>query len=378
MRVAIAGAGIAGLTAALALSRQGFAVDVFERSARLEEIGAGIQLSPNAMKVLQLLGIDGELRGSMVEPQAIEVREAFSGRLLTTIPLGGTARRRYGAPYGLIHRGDLQAVLMTTARRSERITIRLGSAVHGVDRIAGDLVQFHAGAESFSADCLIAADGVHSEIRTGYFGHPRARPAGRMAWRATLAREVVPPGFPLDITGLWLGPGAHLVHYPIAGGTKLNVVVIAPAASAPRPPEQPFGRAIRRLIEAAPQWTPWPILTVDPSARWTRGRVALIGDSAHAMLPTAAQGGAQAIEDAWVLASSLAADPSNPMAQLAAYEEARRRRVERISRAAARNLAIYNLRGLPATFRNAAVAVLSPLHLRRLDWIYGWDPATNR
>ncbi|MGH6926399.1 MAG: FAD-dependent monooxygenase [Propylenella sp.] len=372
MRIAVAGAGIAGLSSAIALAARSFSVEVFERAADLEEVGAGIQLSPNATSVLKRLGVLGDLAEALVEPRAIEILDARNGALLAKIPLGETARQRYGAPYCLIHRADLQAGLLAAARRSPAIGLRLGAEV-GAPGASADGVMFTVAGEERRADVLVAADGLRSSIRTGHFGHPGAEPLGRTAWRATLSAQDIPNQIPRDVTRLWLGPGGHLVHYPVRGGKELNVVAIAGGESGAAPPKKPFSREARRLIDAVLRWTPWPLYGVDATRAWVRGRVALTGDAAHAMAPSAAQGGAQAIEDAWVLASALARWPDDPSAALRAYERARRPRVEKIAREALRNLAVYNLGGLPAAARNIVLGAMSPERLLSpLDWLYGW------
>jgi len=377
MRIAVAGAGIAGLATAIALARQGFAVDLYERSAVPEEVGAGIQLSPNAMAVLERLGLAGDLAACTSEPRGIAIRDALSGAQLAEIPLGETARRRYGAPYRLVHRADLQAALLTAIGREPSIALRRGEEVDGVAE-TDRKVRFRAGGRQSQADLLIAADGIHSHTRTRYFGYRGPAPLGRTAWRAMLPSVDVPETVSLDETGLWLGPGAHLVHYPVRRGAALNLVVIGEGPARTRPPRGPFGRKAQQLLDAVPAWTPWPLSAVDTSRPWARGRVLLVGDAAHAMAPSAAQGGAQAIEDAWFLAQALAHDPAAPVDALARYERARRPRVERIVTEAARNLAIYNLRGLPAFARNLALRT-SPalLLLMRLDWLFTPDPSVK-
>ena len=374
MRIAIAGAGIAGLTTAIALAQRGFRVQVFEQASLLQEIGAGIQLSPNAMAVLDALRITPFLRGA-VSPDAIEIRDGVRGRRLARIPLGEAALRRYGAPYCLVHRADLQAALLAAARADGRIAIELGARVERVET-GRDHIKIFTAASPWTADVLVGADGIHSQLRTGHFAYPGPRSLQRHAWRATLAAVAVPDGFDLGVTGLWLAPGAHFVHYPLRGGEQLNLVVIAGGAAMPGPPADAFGRQARKLIEAAPAWTPWPLYDVDAALAWSRGRCVLVGDAAHAMAPSAAQGGAQAIEDAWVLAEALAGMPEKPDAALGSYERARRPRVERILREARRNLRLYNMRGLPRLCRNAVIAVLpAHSHLARLDWLFGWAPS---
>ena len=370
MRVAIAGAGIAGLTSAIALAVRGFQVDLYERAPVLEEIGAGIQLSPNGMAVLDRLGVAKELAGRFSEPKALVVRDAASGLTLARVPLGKTVRERYDAPYCTLHRADLQAALLATARRHASIAFHLSSDVGDVSVTEMD-VAFTAGGERRRSELLIAADGVHSAIRTELFRHPGPTSFGRSAWRAVLPVESAANRVSLDEVGLWLGAGGHLVHYPIAGGAKLNVVVIA-AGETSKPTVAPFAGAARRLIDDIASWELSPLVGVDPSRSWTAGRVALIGDAAHAMAPSAAQGGAQAIEDAWALAAAIAREPSDPPAAIAAYELVRKPRVERVGRMSSRNLQLYEMRGVPALLRNSLLRVLpARLLISQLDWLYG-------
>ncbi len=372
MRVAVAGGGIAGLTAAIALAGRGFSVSLFERAERLEEIGAGIQLSPNAMAVLERLGVTRALEGKLSEPAALVIRSARSGAVIASLPLGKVARQRYGAPYCTLHRADLQEALLATARRDPSIGFHLNAEVRDV-RPSETGIVFTAGGLGRKADVLVGADGVHSRVRTGYFAYPGAEPFGRNAWRAVAPAANVAGLAPLDTTGLWLGSGAHLVHYPVRNGDALNVVVIA-KEDQPTPPVANFGKLARRLIEAVGEWTSWPLLHLDAERPWTRGRVALLGDAAHAMAPSAAQGGAQAIEDAWVLAKSLA-EAKTPEHALAKFENIRRSRVLRVVRESRRNLNTYEMRGAPAVARNLVLGALpASLLTSRLDWLFGWRP----
>ena len=374
MRIAVAGAGIAGLTAAVALARAGFAVEVFERAEILEEVGAGIQLSPNATRALDRLGLLPRLASAAVEPEAVRIRDGRTGRVLGHVPLGATARERYGFPYWTIHRADLQASLIEAVRAESAVALRLGAPVAAVAASDGR-VRVTAGGVDGAFDLVIGADGVGSPLRTSVLGHPGAVETGRTAWRASLAREAAPPFLQAPVTDLWLAPGAHVVHYLVRGGAELNVVAIA-GRGTDGPPLEGFSPDLRAALSSGAAWTRWPLRVVDPRPAWTRGRTALIGDAAHAMPPSAAQGGAQAIEDAVTLAEALAAWPQNPEAALGRWERARRPRVLRIVREAERNLAIYGLRGPAATARNAALRwTPARLHLARLDWLYGFTGA---
>lgn len=377
MRIAVAGGGIAGLTSAIALGARGFDVDLYERAPALEEIGAGIQLSPNAMAVLENLGVARELAGRTSEPGALVIRDAGSGAIISRMPLGKTARERYSAPYCTLHRSDLQTALLATARRESKIALHLGAEVGDV-RPTETEVAFSAGGERRQAAVLIAADGIRSAVRSTYFRHPGPTSLGRNAWRATVHATDLPKVVSLNEVGLWIGAGAHLVHYPIAGDRLLNVVVIA-AGEGGAPPLAAFGTAARRILDAIPQWTVSSLLAVDASRPWTRGRVALIGDAAHAMAPSAAQGGAQAIEDALVLASALARGASDdPASALAAYAHHRRPRVQRVAQIALRNMNIYEAKGVPALARNSLLSILpARFVLSRFDWLFDWKPQQN-
>jgi salicylate hydroxylase len=369
MRVAIAGAGIAGLTSAIALAQRGFSVDVFEKAARLEEIGAGIQLAPNATAILDRLGIMRELAGKVSEPAALSIRAARNASLLARIPLGETARARYGAPYCTVLRSDLQAALLTTVKEHPAITLTLAAEVREVQ--GGDAVIFTAGENTRLADVLIAADGAHSAIRSEVFRYSAPSSLGRSAWRAVVPKEMVAGHFSLDEVGLWLGPGGHLVHYPVSGGSGLNLVVVA-RGDTPGPPLAPFGAHARSVIEATSSWIFSPLMGVDPAPSYAQGRIALIGDAAHAMAPSTAQGGAQAIEDAWVLAKLLADTLGNPIRAPGAYANVRAARVNRVARASLRNLNVYEMSGVPAFLRNSVLKITPPmLLLSRLDWLFG-------
>jgi salicylate hydroxylase len=371
MEIAIAGAGIAGLTAAIALAGRGFSVTIHERADTLADIGAGIQLAPNAMTVLHRLGLAEKLAGHTVEPRALIIRDGPSGRALTSIPLRGEARARYGAPYCVIHRADLQRILSDAAGAQSNIRLRLGAEIANV-RQAGNRVTFMLGDETLYADLLIGADGIHSTIRTGTLALPAAAQPVRHAWRTCIPADSLPAGIERDATGLWLASHCHLVHYPVRTGQQINVVLIA--ADARAGPGDLLGRLAAPasgLAGVQTEWIGWPLRTIDPAGRWARGRIALIGDAAHAMLPTAAQGGAQAIEDAFVLAGCLAGAPDQPATALQRYERRRKTRVIRIANEAQRNATIYGLGGLAATARNAAIALLpGAMHLHRLDWLY--------
>jgi salicylate hydroxylase len=373
MEIAIAGAGIAGLTAAIALAGRGLSLTLHERAGALAGIGAGIQLAPNAMTVFQRLGLADALAAHVVEPRALIIRDGPSGRVLTTIPLRSEARARYGAPYCVIHRADLQRILIEAATTNPKIRLRLGAQIANV-RQEGNRVTFARGGESGNADLLIAADGIHSAIRTGALALPGPGRPVRHAWRTAISADDLPAGMERDATGLWLASGCHLIHYPVRAGRQINLVLIADKAEVqPADLLNKLAAPASELAGVQTDWIGWPLRTIVPAGHWARGRIALIGDAAHAMLPTIAQGGAQAIEDAWVLAECLAGVPDQPAVAVQRYERQRKARVIRIANEAQRNATIYGLGGLAATARNAAIALLpGSMHLARLDWLYNF------
>jgi len=385
--IVIAGAGIGGLTAALALTRAGFRAVVLEQAARLEETGAGIQLSPNATRVLFDLGLGERLRPLAVAPEAIRVVNGASGRDIVRVPLGLTAAQRYGAPYWVIHRADLQAVLAITIAESPDVTLRLGTRVenfavhqHGITVEARDA----QGLRDEQGIALIGADGLWSTLRTRLGERRAPRFARRTAWRAVVPAAGLTDEFRESVTGLWLGRDAHLVHYPVKGGREINIVAIVrddwhePGWSAPgRQGELAtrfagFAPQARALIAVPDRWQKWALFDRRPGRPRTRDPVTLIGDAAHPMLPFLAQGGAMAIEDAAVLASCLGRD-EDVVRALRTYERTRRTRVARAQREARRNSWRYHLSGPLGFARNAVLSALGGENLlRSYDWLYGW------
>jgi salicylate hydroxylase len=390
--VIVAGAGIGGLTAALALKRNGFRVIVLEQAERLQETGAGIQLSPNAARLLIELGFGDRLQPHVVVPQAVRVLGAKNGREIVRIPLGDTAAQRYGAPYWIIHRGDLQAVLSAAVAQELDISLKLGMRMEDfVSHPNGVTVSARCGTAAWNefGHALIAADGLWSmsRERLGFSEPPRF--SGRVAWRALVPAAEVPPEFREPVIHLWLGPDAHLVHYPVKGGKVINIVVITadewnaegwsePASRIDLLPRltaarwAPQARALVRLPEA---WLKWALFERRPLMNWTQDAAALLGDAAHPMLPFLAQGGAMAIEDAVVAAQCLARRPDDAAAALRTYAAIRRGRTRRVQRQAARNGQHYHLKGVSAMLRNAAMGVMGGEHLlRHYDWLYDWRP----
>jgi salicylate hydroxylase len=392
--IIVAGAGIGGLTASLALARQGFRVIVLEKAERLEEAGAGIQLSPNASRVLVDLGLQPRLASRAVAPDAISLMSARSGGEITRLPLGDAAMFQPDAPYWVIHRADLQAALQAQVNDSPDIELRLGCQFEDVGTHAKGLTVVQRSGTARHEElavALVGADGIWSSVRHHLFPEVQPRFSGLIAWRGTLDATQLPRDYTSRRVQLWMGPHAHLVAYPISGARRINVVAVVPGTwnrpgwSAPGEVNEVKGAFVsarwhavpRMLIGAVDGWRKWALFTVADGGKWTDGAVALLGDAAHAMLPFAAQGAAMAIEDAAVLAKCLGETqnergPTIPAA-LKRYARLRRPRVARLQRAARQAGRIYHLPGLLAVARDLVIKGMGPKRmLARQRWIYDW------
>jgi salicylate hydroxylase len=389
--VIVAGAGIAGLTAALSLARNGLRVTVLEQAPSLEEAGAGIQLSPNATRVLIDLGLYDLLFPLVIAPHAVRVMNGGSGREIVQIPLA-ECDPRYGAPYWTLHRADLQAALLATVKNTIDIELKLGTRVDDfASHTKGVTVQGSRGRQVFDerAIALIGADGVWSNVATKLDRSNKPRFAHRTAWRALVPAADVAPDFRTTFVHLWLGLDAHLVHYPVKGGRLINIVAIVndewngegwSAAGEPDEILRHFARfswsdRARELIAAPEQWTKWALYDRPAPFTGGDGPVTLIGDAAHPMLPFLAQGAGMAIEDAAVVAAMLGKYIDDPADALRAYERARRNRTARAQKASAKQAEIYGKTGPEAFARNMVMKVLGGERLRRrYDWLYTWQP----
>jgi 3-hydroxybenzoate 6-monooxygenase len=382
-RMLIVGGGIGGLTAAIALARTGMSATLMERSVFLDETGAGIQLGPNATRALRELGVLDAVQAVAFRPDALRLFDGVSSEALASVPLGSSTEKRYGAPYLTLHRAELHSCLLAACQRLDSIELKDDFDVTEVETFADRMVATGADGTKVEGQSLIAADGLWSRFRQSIDPRADLRFSGVTAWRALLPREQVPAPFDASAVGLWLGPRSHLVHYPVRGGKDLNVVAVVGGGIAKQgwnrraepdvllPAFDRWADAAQALLEKIETWRCWSLFRLEPLRRWSEGRMALVGDAAHPVLPYLAQGAALAIEDAVTLAASLKACNGDPLLAFPRYEALRRDRACRVQRQAARNGRLYHLRGPIALARNFVLRQRrSEALLADFDWLY--------
>jgi salicylate hydroxylase len=379
----IAGAGIAGMTLALALAKFGAAVVILERSQTISEFGAGLQVSPNARKILDNLGLGEAIAARSLEPLGIDIYPWRRPDPLVTLELGAIMRQRFGAPYAVMHRADLADALYKACRRFASIDILFGvrnwDVVSHARGITVSIDEANGQTRTGRANAFIGADGVHSRTRTELLGGPSARHTGSAAWRTLLQASDVAGKLPLDRVSVFLARDFHAVTYPLPHRGQVNLALFAPQRNPSDKGENPvLPKAVETwpplssLLAAARDWTAWPLYTVATS-NWHDGNIGLVGDAAHAMVPFQAQGAAMGIEDAAVLAPLLISKRSAESA-FKKYAKLRQRRTARVARVSAGNGRIFHLPWPLSTARNAVIALQgSRGHLRRLAWLYGHE-----
>lgn len=381
----IAGGGIGGLAAALACARQGAPVIVAEQAAALSEVGAGVQLGPNATRRLQAWGLAEALASVAFFPNRLQSLDAHSGRVLGTLPLGERATVQYGAPYATIHRADLHRLLYDAAL-SAGAQMRLGQAVTHWHEHALGLNVGLANGERIAAEALVAADGVWSPLRQQLLADGPARFSGHVAYRALVLQTDWPAHLRSDQVSVWMGPRLHVVQYPVQAGRSLNLVAIVHGER----PEQAnswdhaghrlallsamgaVAPALRERLEAVSEWRLWALLDRAPMShadQMARGRVALLGDAAHPMRPYLAQGAGMAIEDAQTLADCLSTTGAPVTQRLQRYAEQRWVRNAQVQARAIRNGQIFHAQGAVALGRNWALRLMGK-RLMDQPWLY--------
>lgn len=380
----IAGAGIAGMTLALALAKFGAAVVILERSLTISEFGAGLQVSPNARKILNNLGLDDALSARSLEPMGIDIYPWRRPAPLQTLELGAIMRSRFGAPYAVMHRADLADALYKACRRFANIDILFGvrnwDVVSHARGVTVSIDEANGQTRTGRAHGFIGADGVHSRTRTEILGGPAARYTNSVAWRTLLQAPAVKDKLPLDRVSVFLARDFHAVTYPLPHRGQVNLALFAPQRHPPT--DQGESPTLPRSVEnwtlfssilaSAGDWTPWPLYTAN-TPRWHSGNIGIVGDAAHAMVPFQAQGAAMGIEDASALAPLLIAETSAEAA-FQKYEKLRQPRVARVARTSASNGRIFHLPWPLSIARNTVIALQGRRgHLRRLAWLYGYE-----
>lgn len=388
--IGIAGGGIGGLTLALACREAGLAdVTVYEQTPNPEPLGAGVQLSPNATKVLSALGLKQALRAIGFYPEAVHFRTWRTGYLVAMRPLGQFSEARYGAPYLHVHRGDLHGLLLQTAE-NRGITVRTGERCTGAgEDELGPWLELEQG--RVHHDAIVGCDGIHSTVLNSLFEAPEPRFTGHVAWRGMVPADRLPANFIPPTATVWLGPARHFVHYYVRRGELVNFVGIVETdrwtEEAWHHPGDPAELAkdfagwnlmIRTLIDATEEAYKWALYDRPPLPTWTRGRITLLGDACHPMLPYLAQGAAMAIEDAWVLSRMLERWEDDPGVGMEDYERYRLPRTARVqARSRAQGEEFHLPEGLPAWRRNFKLALgsryLPEIAMRQFDWLHGFD-----
>ncbi|MEW2349651.1 MULTISPECIES: 3-hydroxybenzoate 6-monooxygenase [unclassified Streptomyces] len=382
----IAGGGIGGLATALSLARSGHRSTVLERSTSFAEIGAGIQLGPNAFHALDLLGAGADVREAAVFTDELRFMDGLTGEKVATMKLTGAYRERFGNPYAVVHRGDLYQALLAACQDRDDILLRAGTAVSGYSQDSSGVIAHTADGDDVRGSLLVGADGIRSAVREAMLGDGEPRVSGHTIYRSVIPIEKVPEELRWNTVTLWAGPRWHFVHYIIGGGEFLNLAVtLDDGASVPVAGRKAAGELVlsrfpgigttaRRLLELGTGWREWVLCDRDPVRTWVDGRVGLIGDAAHPMLQYAAQGACQALEDAVVLGDLLkgAEDDALPQAleQFNALRHERAGNAQLVARRMGHEL--YHPEGERARVRNAMLGSLTQEAMYdKVAWLHG-------
>lgn len=384
-RIVIAGGGIGGLALAIGLAQKGIRSIVLERAPELGEIGAGIQLGPNAFHAFDYLGVGDAARGMAVYIDNLRLMDAMSGEEITRIPLDEAFRQRFRNPYAVVHRGDLHGVFLKACIAHDLVELRTSAAVKGFEQDGASATAILDNGEKVTGKALIGADGLWSNIRKQLLDDDPPRVSGHTTYRSVIPTDQMPEDLRWNAATLWAGPKCHIVHYPLSGWKVFNLVVTyhndAPEPVAGQPVtreevEKGFEHVspvARQIIERGKDWKLWVLCDREPVLNWTDGRVALLGDAAHPMLQYFAQGACMAMEDAVCLSHELAEGEGDLEERLVSYQNRRRLRTARLqlqSRAIGEH--IYHPSEAHAALRNAIMAAKTPDDwYDHIQWLYG-------
>ncbi len=384
-KILIAGGGIGGLATALSVSRRGHQVVVLERRDCFTELGAGIQLGPNAFQALDRLGVGEEVRERAVHIDELRFMDGTTGEKVRAMPLTGAYRERFGNPYAVVHRIDLYEPLLEACRASDDIELRINASVERYEQDASGVTVFLTSGAKERGAALIGADGINSFVRKQLVGDGYPQVSGHTIYRSVIPMDQVPEELRWNTVTLWAGPNWHFVHYPIGGGEFFNLAATrndgATEAVIGRPAERDFvlgefpelGETARRLLELGDDWKSWVLCDRDPIDRWTDGKVVLIGDAAHPMLQYAAQGACQAVEDAVVLGDMIGTEIADFGQRFEKFNAERRERtgaIQLLAREMGKQL--YHPVGEAAKARNQMLASLSDEDLfDKVAWVHG-------
>jgi 2-polyprenyl-6-methoxyphenol hydroxylase-like FAD-dependent oxidoreductase len=383
-RVLVAGGGIGGLAAALALARLGHPVTVLEQAAEIGEIGAGIQLGPNAFTAFDALGVGEWARARSVYVERMVMMDAVDGSTVASLPVGDAFRRRFGNPYAVIHRADAHGALLEGVRAAPGIELIASTRIERVEQDDAGVTAIDQHGRRHRGAALVGCDGVRSAVRQQYVGDP-VRVSGHVVYRAVVDAADFPADLRWNAPVVWSGPDCHLVHYPLRGGEQYNVVVTFHSRQAEEwgitegsaEEVRSYFTGIlaqpRQLIDLPRSWRRWSTADREPLGRWSFGRVTLLGDAAHPMLQYLAQGACMALEDAVTLGEALRAHGGDFTAAFARYERSRVARTARVVLSAREMGRLYHAKGVERLVRNALWQGREPDRFYdALEWLYGW------
>ena len=386
--VLVAGGGIGGLAAALALTRRGLKVKVLEQAAELGEIGAGIQLGPNAFAAFDALGVGPQARGRAVYTDDMVMHDALDEFQVGRIPTGDAFRARFGNPYAVIHRADVHKSLLEGAQASDRIEVQTSCCVQRVEQDDDSVTVVDTQGQRHRGVALVGADGVKSAVRRQHVGD-EARVSGHVVYRAVVDKKDFPVDLQWNAASIWVGPNCHLVHYPLRGGEQYNVVVTfhsrdkeewSVREGSPEEVQSYFGgicARARQLIDLPKDWKRWATADREPIGQWTYGRATLLGDAAHATLQYLAQGACMALEDAVTLGEALRVHDNDFAKAFALYQRSRIARTARIVLSAREMGRIFHAKGVERLVRNELWKGRTPERFYdAMEWLYGWKVET--